>query len=93
VNNSSVGGRRRPAGLWICGRGLCGRFENGGVPELFHRPLVSGEGLQRGPVHVLSTLLHGAAHGLAHVRQVRQPPPRPPSQSAINIESGDDEEG
>jgi hypothetical protein len=32
--------------------------------------LVSGEGLQRGPVDVLGTLLHEAAHGLAHVRKV-----------------------
>jgi hypothetical protein len=32
--------------------------------------LVSGEGLQRGPVEVLGTLLHEAAHGLAYVRKV-----------------------
>jgi hypothetical protein len=32
--------------------------------------LVSGEGLQRGPVDVLGTLLHEAAHGLAHVRKI-----------------------
>jgi hypothetical protein len=32
--------------------------------------LVSGEGLQRGPVDVLGTLLHEAAHGLAYVRKV-----------------------
>jgi hypothetical protein len=32
--------------------------------------LVSGEGLQRGPVDVLGTLLHEAAHGLAHARKV-----------------------
>jgi hypothetical protein len=32
--------------------------------------LVSGEGLQRGPVDVLGTLLHEAAHGLAHVRKL-----------------------
>jgi hypothetical protein len=32
--------------------------------------LVSGEGLQRGPVDVLGTLLHEAAHGLAHTRKV-----------------------
>jgi hypothetical protein len=30
--------------------------------------LVSGEGLQRGPVDVLGTLLHEAAHGLAYTR-------------------------
>jgi hypothetical protein len=32
--------------------------------------LVSGEGLQRGPVDVLGTLLHEAAHGLAYARTV-----------------------
>jgi len=32
--------------------------------------LVSGEGLQRGPVDVLGTLLHEAAHGLAHARTI-----------------------
>jgi hypothetical protein len=32
--------------------------------------LVSGEGLQRGPVDVLGTLLHEAAHGLTYARKV-----------------------
>jgi hypothetical protein len=32
--------------------------------------LVSGEGLHRGPVDVLGTLLHEAAHGLAHARKI-----------------------
>jgi hypothetical protein len=32
--------------------------------------LVSGEGLHRGPVDVLGTLLHEAAHGLAHARKL-----------------------
>jgi len=32
--------------------------------------LVSGEGLQRGPVDVLGTLLHEAAHGLAYARRI-----------------------
>jgi hypothetical protein len=32
--------------------------------------LVSGEGLQRGPIDVLGTLLHEAVHGLAYVRRV-----------------------
>jgi hypothetical protein len=35
--------------------------------------LVSGEGLQRGPVDVLGTLLHEAAHGLAHARTIATP--------------------
>ena len=33
-----------------------------------HEVLVGGEGLQRGPVDVLGTLLHEAAHGLAQTR-------------------------
>jgi hypothetical protein len=32
--------------------------------------LVSGEGLQRGPIDVLGTLLHEAAHGLAQARKL-----------------------
>jgi hypothetical protein len=32
--------------------------------------LVSGEGLQRGPVDVLGTLLHEAAHGLSYARKI-----------------------
>jgi hypothetical protein len=36
-----------------------------------HEVLVGGEGLQRGPVDVLGTLLHEAAHGLAQARDVQ----------------------
>jgi len=36
-----------------------------------HEVLVSGEGLQRGPIEVLGTLLHEAAHGLAQARGVQ----------------------
>jgi hypothetical protein len=36
-----------------------------------HEVLVGGEGLQRGPLEVLGTLLHEAAHGLAQARQVQ----------------------
>jgi hypothetical protein len=32
--------------------------------------VASGEGLQGGPVHVLGTLLHEAAYGLAHAHKV-----------------------
>jgi hypothetical protein len=32
--------------------------------------LVSGEGLHRGPVDVLGTLLHEAAHGLVYTRRI-----------------------
>jgi hypothetical protein len=37
------------------------------LPEVF----VSGEGLARGPADVLGTLLHEAAHALAHVRGIK----------------------
>jgi hypothetical protein len=37
------------------------------LPEVF----VGGEGLDRGPVDVLATLLHEAAHALADVRQIK----------------------
>jgi hypothetical protein len=37
------------------------------LPELF----VGGEGLERGPVPVLGTLLHESAHGIAAVRGIR----------------------
>jgi hypothetical protein len=36
-----------------------------------HEVLVGGEGLHRGPVDVLGTLLHEAAHGLACARDVQ----------------------
>jgi hypothetical protein len=36
-----------------------------------HEVLVGGEGLQRGPVEVLGTLLHEAAHGLAQARSIQ----------------------
>ena len=36
-----------------------------------HEVLVGGEGLQRGPVEVLGTLLHEAAHGLAQARGIQ----------------------
>jgi hypothetical protein len=36
-----------------------------------HEVLIGGEGLQRGPLEVLGTLLHEAAHGLACARGVQ----------------------
>jgi hypothetical protein len=36
-----------------------------------HEVLVGGEGLQRGPLEVLGTLLHEAAHGLAQARGIQ----------------------
>jgi hypothetical protein len=42
-----------------------------GSGELLAEVFVGGEGLARGPVDVLGTLLHEAAHALAHVRQIK----------------------
>jgi hypothetical protein len=36
-----------------------------------HEVLIGGEGLQRGPLEVLGTLLHEAAHGLAQARSIQ----------------------
>jgi hypothetical protein len=36
-----------------------------------HEVLIGGEGLHRGPLEVLGTLLHEAAHGLAQARSVQ----------------------
>jgi hypothetical protein len=36
-----------------------------------HEVLVGGEGLHRGPLEVLGTLLHEAAHGLAQARSIQ----------------------
>lgn len=43
------------------------QLEAGAVAELF----VGGEGLRRGGRDVLATLLHEAAHGVAHTRQIQ----------------------
>jgi hypothetical protein len=37
-----------------------------------HEVLVGGEGLHRGPLEVLGTLLHEAAHGLAQARSIQE---------------------
>jgi hypothetical protein len=54
------------------GHFAAGRWQLTSPDQPTDRPevLVSGEGLQRGPVEVLGTLLHEAAHGLAHARTV-----------------------
>jgi hypothetical protein len=54
------------------GHFAAGRWLLASADVLTDRPevLVSGEGLQRGPVDVLGTLLHEAAHGLAYARKV-----------------------
>lgn len=60
-------GRQRGAmklGHFAAGRGSRGETE---LAELF----VGGEGLRRGAVGVLGTLLHEAAHGVAHTRGIK----------------------
>ena len=62
-------GSGRRAGELKLGHFAAGRWEVGGCarPEV----LVGGEGLRRGAVDVLGTLLHEAAHGLAAARGVQ----------------------
>ena len=52
------------------GHFAAGRWQLTDQPTDRPEVLVSGEGLRRGPVDVLGTLLHEAAHGLAHARKV-----------------------
>jgi hypothetical protein len=66
VGAGSTGGRN--SGLKL-GQFAAMRWHHGSdqLPEVF----IGGEGLARGPVEVLGTLLHEAAHALAHVRQIK----------------------
>lgn len=61
----------RRAGQERLGHFAADRWQRGDdparVPELF----VGGEGLRRGAADVLATLLHEAAHGLAHTRGIK----------------------
>ena len=54
------------------GHFAAGRWQLTSPDQPTNRPevLVSGEGLQRGPVDVLGTLLHEAAHGLAYACKI-----------------------
>lgn len=42
-------------------------------PQRWAEVFVGGEGLARGPADVLATLLHEAAHALAHARGIKTP--------------------
>ena len=53
------------------GTDLPGQQPTGEVGERLPEVFVGGEGLARGPAEVLATLLHEAAHALAHVRGVK----------------------
>ncbi|BEK92720.1 hypothetical protein [Nocardia seriolae] len=63
VGAGSVGGELT-LGHFAPNRWIRGEYE---LHELF----VGGEGLQRGPLDVLGTLLHEAAHGVAVVRNIK----------------------
>ena len=58
-----------PRGMLRLGHFAAMRWDHDGatLPEVF----VGGEGLARGPLDVLGTLLHEAAHALAHVRGIK----------------------
>ena len=52
------------------GHFAAGRWQLTDQPTDRPEVLVSGEGLQRGPIDVLGTLLHEAAHGLAYTHKI-----------------------
>jgi hypothetical protein len=58
-------------GLVELGHFAAGRWHLPADKANRHEVLVAGEGLRRGPRDVLDTLLHEAAHGLAHARGVK----------------------
>jgi hypothetical protein len=63
------GSPSKPNGPMMLGQFAASRWQHGTdrLPEV----VVSGEGLARTPAEVLTTLLHEAAHGLAHVRGIK----------------------
>lgn len=64
VGSGSTGGSDLTLGHFAPNRWVRGEYE---LHELF----VGGEGLQRGTVDVLGTLLHEAAHGIAAARGIK----------------------
>jgi hypothetical protein len=58
-------------GLVELGHFAAGRWHLPADQANRHEVLVAGEGLRRGPSEVLNTLLHEAAHGLAHARKIK----------------------
>jgi hypothetical protein len=67
ASGSDPRSRRLNLGHFAAGRW---QLTNPDTPTNRAEVLVSGEGLHRGPVDVLGTLLHEAAHGLAHARKI-----------------------
>ncbi|MFE3758519.1 hypothetical protein ACFXO9_29805 [Nocardia tengchongensis] len=64
VGSGSTGGSDLTLGHFAPNRWIRGEYE---IHELF----IGGEGLQRGALDVLGTLLHEAAHGVAAVRGIK----------------------
>ncbi|WP_024799306.1 hypothetical protein [Nocardia sp. BMG51109] len=64
VGSGSAGNSELKLGHFAPNRWIRGEFE---LHELF----IGGEGLQRGAVDVLGTLLHEAAHGVATTRDIK----------------------
>jgi hypothetical protein len=67
ASGSDPRSRRLNLGHFAAGRW---QLTSPGAPTDRAEVLASGEGLQRGPVDVLGTLLHEAAHGLAYARKL-----------------------
>src|SRR6266705_1093111 len=67
ASGSDPRGTRLTLGHFAAGRW---QLTSPGKPADRPEVLVGGEGLRRGPVDVLGTLLHEAAHGLAHARGI-----------------------
>jgi hypothetical protein len=68
----AAGSDRRARGLTL-GHFAAGRWELAAGTTTANRPevLIGGEGLRRGAIDVLGTLLHEAAHGLAYARRTQ----------------------
>jgi hypothetical protein len=64
------GSPRKAADLLTLGHFATTRWQHGDVQ--LAEVMISGEGLNRTPEQVLSTLLHEAAHGLADVREIKE---------------------
>jgi hypothetical protein len=60
-----------PTGSLRLGHFAAMRWRSETPGEALAEVFVGGEGLARGPIDVLGTLLHEAAHALAHARQIK----------------------
>lgn len=82
-----------PAGTLRLGHFAATRWDRDtGDAERLAEVFIGGEGLARGPAVVLGTLLHEAAHAIAHVRGVRRVAPArcragAPSEPCVRVSS------